>query len=205
MCMYRRIIKRFLDTIISFFFLPIVFVVILIITPFIYFTDKGPVFYNAYRVGKDYKRFKMFKFRTMRVNAPVLKNPDGSTFSSDDDFRVTKIGKFLRKTSIDEIPQIINVLIGDMSLIGPRPILPGRKLEEYDEKRLKRIKVRPGITGYTQAFFRNPITQEEKFVHDAYYVDNMSFMFDIKILIKTAKTVIMRENINYKEANTTIL
>lgn len=194
--MYKHFFKRFIDIILSLIAAPFVLLVIVIIAPFIYFTDRGPVFYNATRRGRNGKTFKMFKLRSMYVNAPDLKNPDGSTFNSDKDPRVTKIGRIMRKTSIDELPQILNVLIGDMSFIGPRPTLVITPYEELPEERKKRLQVRPGITGYAQAYYRNSITQDEKFKHDCYYVDNVSFVLDVKILFRTVFSVLKRENIN---------
>ena len=123
--MYIHFFKRLFDLIIALFALPFVLLLILIMVPLIWLTDRGPTFYNAQRVGLNGKIFKMFKFRSMKVNAPDIRNTDGSTFNSSDDPRVTRIGRFIRKTSIDEIPQILNVLIGDMSFVGPRPVLPG--------------------------------------------------------------------------------
>ena len=122
--MYKHFFKRLFDLIIALFALPFVLLLILIMVPLIWLTDRGPTFYNAQRVGLNGKIFKMFKFRSMKVNAPDIRNTDGSTFNSSDDPRVTRIGRFIRKTSIDEIPQILNVLIGDMSFVGPRPVLP---------------------------------------------------------------------------------
>ena len=119
--MYKHFFKRLIDILIGLIALPFVLIVIIIFGPIIYFTDKGPVFYNATRAGKDYKQFKMFKLRSMYVNAPDIRNADGSTFNSDNDPRVTPIGKFMRKTSIDEFPQFLNVLKGDLSLCGTRP------------------------------------------------------------------------------------
>ena len=167
--------------------------------PLIWLTDRGPTFYNAQRVGLNGKIFKMFKFRSMKVNAPDIRNTDGSTFNSSDDPRVTRIGRFMRKTSIDEIPQILNVLIGDMSFVGPRPVLPGKPYAEYDEVRRKRLTVRPGITGYSQAYFRNSVGQEEKFLQDCYYTDHVSLLFDLKILFHTAYSVLKRENVFVKD------
>src|SRR5699024_4129070 len=141
---------------------------------------KGPVFYISSRLGRNSKIFKMYKFRSMKVNAPDIRNIDGSTFNSADDDRLTKIGKFIRRTSIDELPQLINVLKGDMSLIGPRPDLPGA-INDYTGNDIKKIQIRPGITGYNQAYFRNSLPQKEKFKNDVYYVDNLSFGLDIKI------------------------
>ncbi|MBE5795769.1 MAG: sugar transferase [Clostridiales bacterium] len=199
--MYKKFGKRLLDIVISLIALPFVGLVILIFAPIIYLTDKGPVFYNAPRRGMNGKNFKMFKLRSMKVNSPVLKNADGSTYSGDDDPRVTKIGRIMRKLSIDELPQILNVLIGDMSFVGPRPNLATGNYAEFDEVRKKRLTVRPGITGYSQAYFRNSITQDEKFANDCYYVDHLSFIFDVKILIQTVLSVVGSKNINYKESN----
>lgn len=193
---YKRFFKRFFDIVISFCALPFVGLAILIMAPFIYFEDKGPVFYNATRRGKDGKEFKMFKLRSMYVNSPNLRNADGSTFNSDKDPRVTKIGRFMRKTSIDELPQILNVFLGHMSFVGPRPTLPTTPYEQLPEMSKKRLQMRPGITGYAQAYYRNSIGQEEKFRHDCYYVDNISFVMDVKVLAQTVKSVLKRENIN---------
>ena len=194
--MYKKFFKRAIDILLSLIATPFVLLVIIIMAPFIYFTDRGPIFYNATRRGKDGKTFQMFKLRSMYVNAPDLRNADGSTFNSDKDPRVTKIGRFMRKTSVDELPQILNVLIGDMSFIGPRPTLANKPYAELSEDRKKRLQVRPGITGYAQAYYRNSITQDEKFMHDCYYVDNISFIMDVKILIQTVLSVLKRENIN---------
>ena len=200
--MYVHFFKRLIDILIGLCALPFVVLVILVFGPIIYFTDKGPVFYNATRAGKDYKPFKMFKMRSMYVNSPDLKNPDGSTYNSDDDPRVTPIGRFLRKTSLDEFPQFLNVLIGDISFIGPRPKLwnAQRKMEDMDGDRKKSFMVKPGITGYAQAYFRNSITQDEKFHWDAYYAENISFLMDVKIILKTIKSVLFRENINTEQS-----
>lgn len=198
--MYRKYGKRLLDILLSLIALPFVGLVILLFAPIIYFTDKGPVFYNAPRRGRNGRVFKMFKLRSMQVNAPLMKNADGSTYSGDDDPRVTKIGRIMRKLSIDELPQILNVLLGDMSFIGPRPTLPRGNYEDFDEVRKKRLTVRPGITGYAQAYFRNSIPQEEKFRHDCYYADHLSFVLDVKILVQTVLSVVRAKNINYRES-----
>ena len=198
--MYKHYIKRLLDIILSLIALPFVLLSFVFCAPIIYFTDKGPVFYNAPRRSVNGKPFTMYKYRSMYVNAPVLKNADGSTYSGDDDPRVTKFGRIMRKLSIDELPQILNVLKGDMSFVGPRPTLVTGNYEEFDEMRKKRLTVRPGITGYSQAYFRNSITQEEKRANDCYYADNVSFLFDVKILIQTALSVLGSKNINYQES-----
>ena len=137
----------------------------------------------------------MFKLRSMYVNSPNLKNADGSAFSSANDPRVTKIGRIMRKTSVDELPQILNVFLGHMSFIGPRPTLAVTPYEELPEISKKRLQARPGITGYAQAYYRNSITQQEKFRHDCYYVDHVSFLLDIKILLQTVRSVLKQENI----------
>lgn len=193
--MYEKYIKRWLDFFVALIATPFVCILIVIVAPAIYLNDAGPVFYNAERRGMNGKKFKMFKFRSMYVNSPDLKNADGSTFNSADDPRVTKVGRLLRKSSIDEIPQILNVLKGDMSFIGPRPTLAQTPYEQLDEMRKKRLRVRPGITGYAQAYYRNSITQDEKFKYDCEYVDQVTFVTDVKILIKTISSVLRRENI----------
>ncbi len=193
--MYRLFVKRFIDIIFGFIGCIGFAIAFIFVAPVIYFTDRGPVFYNATRRGKDGKSFTMYKFRSMTVNAPDIRNADGSTYNSDDDPRVTKIGRIMRKLSIDELPQFINVLKGDMSMIGPRPTLAKKPFSECDPETIRRYNVRPGITGYSQAYFRNSITQEEKFQHDCYYVDNLSFMMDVKIVFKTIASVIKSENV----------
>ena len=196
--MYVHFFYLFIDILIGLCALPFVVLVILVFGPIIYFTDKGPVFYNATRAGKDYKPFKMFKLRSMYVNSPDLKNPDGSTFNIDNDPRVTPIGRFLRKTSLDEFPQFLNVLIGDISFIGPRPKLycPEKYPNGLPEFMKKSFMVQPGVTGYAQAYYRNSITNEEKFKWDGYYTENVSFMMDVKIIFKTISSVLLRKNIN---------
>lgn len=192
--MYKCFFKRFLDILISLIALPFVFLVVIIMAPFIYFTDKGPVFYNAPRVGKDGKVFKMFKLRSMYVNAPDIRNADGSTYNAADDPRVTKVGRIMRKTSVDELPQILNVFLGHMSFIGPRPATP-KILENMTPLKAERLKVRPGITGYTQMMYRNSAQGDARYTADKYYVDNVSFWLDVKILFGTVLKVIKRENI----------
>ena len=193
--MYKCFFKRVLDLLLAILALPFVLLLIAIAAPLIWLEDRGSVFYNAKRMGRNGRPFKMFKLRSMKVNAPDLRNADGSTFNSDRDPRVTRTGRFLRKTSIDEIPQIFNVLKGDMSFIGPRPVLAGKPYTEYDDIRKKRLTVRPGITGYSQAYFRNSIDQSRKFEQDIYYVDHVSLPFDIKILFRTVLSVLKREHI----------
>lgn len=196
--MYKSFIKPLFDFCGALLMLPFVLLVIAIFAPIIWWTDKGPVFYNATRAGKDYKPFKMFKLRSMYVNSPDLKNPDGSTYNSDDDPRVTPIGRFLRKTSLDEFPQFLNVLLGDLSFIGPRPKLyrPEKYPNGLEGDLKKSFTVKPGITGYAQAYYRNSITQDEKFHWDAYYAEHISFWMDVKIIFQTLYSVLARKNIN---------
>lgn len=195
--MYKHFFKRVLDILAALIGLPFFVLLFIIFAPIIYFTDRGPVFYNAPRLGKKGRIFRMYKFRSMKVNAPDIRNTDGSTYNGANDPRVTKIGRLMRKLSIDETPQLLNVLKGDMSLVGPRAHLVTnyKGYDQLDEKRKKRIQVRPGITGYSQAYFRNSIGTEEKIENDCYYVDHMSFLLDLKVLAKTALSVLKRENI----------
>lgn len=196
--MYNRYFKRLLDILLSLCVLPFFCIIFLCVAPAIWLNDRGPIFYNAPRLGKDGRVYKMFKFRSMKVNAPDIRNEDGSTFNSDSDSRVTSIGKFLRKTSIDETPQFLNVLIGDMSLVGPRPYVVSKDYSYNDlsEEKKHRLMVRPGITGFNQAYYRNSVTADEKIKNDNYYVDHVSFALDVKILIHTVFSVLKRENIN---------
>lgn len=192
--MYNRIIKRILDIILFMFVLPFVLIISLIVSPLIYFEDKGTIFYNAMRLGKNGKPFKMYKFRTMIMNAPDIRLDDGSTFNSDNDPRLTKIGRYLRKMSIDELPQIINVIKGDMSFIGPRPDTLDSYTRYSDEEKFV-LSIKPGITGYSQAYFRNSVNSKEKMKNDLYYVNNVSFFFDLKIFFKTIQSILIRKNI----------
>lgn len=192
--MYRKCIKRLLDVVISIVALPFFLIITVIVAPIIHFTDGGPVFYNGERIGKDGKTFKMFKFRSMRVNAPDLRNEDGTTYNGDDDPRVTPIGRIIRKSSLDETPQILNILIGDMSLIGPRPDLVGA-LNKYSDFEKRKLMVRPGITGYSQAYHRNLIEIHDRYKEDVYYAEQVSFVLDVKIFFKTIQTVLLKKGV----------
>ena len=199
--MYKRFIKRFLDLFLSLIGLPFFMILCLVIAPLIYLSDRGPVFFVADRLGVNGKIFRMFKFRSMKVNAPDIRNKDNTTFSSREDPRVTKVGKILRTTSLDEVPQLLNILKGDMSFIGPRPSLPPEEGEVLTDQFWKRITVRPGLTGYTQAYFRNDITREKRFECDCYYADHVSFLLDLKIVFKTIGTVVFRKNLYHDNRN----
>ncbi|MBR6726533.1 MAG: sugar transferase [Clostridia bacterium] len=202
--MIYRFFKRLFDIILSLIAMPFVLLVILIFAPIIWLTDRGPVFYNAERLGYKGKVFKMYKLRSMKVNSPNLKNADGSTYNGANDPRVTKVGRFMRKTSIDEFPQFFNVLKGDMSFIGPRAHLTTnyKGYDLLDEPHKKRLDVRPGITGYSQAYFRNAATSAQKMENDVYYAENISLWLDIKILFQTVFSVLGRKNIYVTEAST---
>lgn len=198
--MYSKYIKRFLDIITSIISLPFFIILLIVFGLLIKIEDKGPVFYKDDRIGKNGKIFRMYKLRSMKVNAPKLLNPDGSTYNAKDDPRVTKIGKFLRETSIDEIPQILNVLKGDMSIIGPRASLAS-VLGTYQEDEIDKLKVKPGITGYTQAYYRNSLSNREKRLKDAWYANNVNFWLDVKIFFRTVVTVLKRKGL-YTNVNT---
>jgi lipopolysaccharide/colanic/teichoic acid biosynthesis glycosyltransferase len=198
--MYKKYFKRIFDLILSLIALPFWFIILILVALIIYFQDKGPIFYNAPRLGKNGEIFKMYKFRSMKVNAPDIRNEDGSTFNSEDDPRLTKIGKFIRKTSLDETPQLLNIIKGDMSIIGPRPDLPEHR-ELYEENEERKLEVRPGVSGYNQAYYRNTVPWKERIQHDIYYIDHLSLWLDIKIFFKTAVSVLKREDIYVVPAN----
>ena len=148
----------------------------------------------AERIGKNSKKLMMYKFRSMKVNAENILNADGSTYNAKDDPRVTKVGRFLRETSLDETAQLLNMLKGEMSLIGPRAS-GWSALESYKPDEVDKMKVRPGITGYTQAYYRNSISVRDKRLKDAWYANNISFWLDVKIFFKTIVTVLKHDNV----------
>lgn len=193
---YRNFFKRVLDFILAFIGLillsPIFFIVLILLM----INNRGKLFFFQKRPGKNEIIFEVIKFKTMNDN----KGADGKLLSDAE--RLTKLGLFLRTTSLDEIPQLINVLKGDMSLIGPRPLLP-EYLSLYNEVQKKRHMVKPGITGWAQVNGRNAISWKNKFEYDVWYVDNVSFLLDIKIFISTIIKVISSENINSENAVTT--
>ncbi len=195
--MYNRVIKRLIDLLISIVAMPFFLIVCIFVAPAILLDDGFPIFYNAKRIGREGKLFKMYKFRSMKKNAPDIRLADGSTYNGADDPRVTKIGRFLRRTSIDEIPQLLNLLNGTMSLIGPRPDPPDW-IDKYPEDIRVFLKVRPGITGYSQAFFRNSVDAVDKMKNDAFYATHCSFRMDVKIFFKTIQAVLYHEN-TYKD------
>lgn len=189
MKVYPEIIKPvtdFLIALIAFILLIPVFMIVIIALSF---ANKGKPFFIQLRPGKNGRIFKIIKFKTMNDN----KDADGNLLSDSD--RLTGIGKFVRKTSLDEIPQLINVIKGDMSIVGPRPLLADY-LPLYNEFQKRRLEVKPGITGWAQVNGRNAISWDERFELDIWYVDNISFWFDFKIIFLTIKKVLVREGIS---------
>jgi len=194
--MYKRFFKEIIDFFIAFTALVVLSPILLIVVILLALANKGNPFFFQNRPGKDERIFKIVKFRTM-----TNERDENGVLLPDAD-RLTGIGKFVRKTSIDEIPQLINVLMGDMSLIGPRPLLP-EYLPIFNERQKKRHSVRPGITGWAQVNGRNAISWNKKFEYDVWYVENLSFTLDMKILFKTIKKVIISEGINTQDMATT--
>lgn len=192
--MYQHVFKRLLDIVIGVIALVPVCLVILIFGITIKLEDGGPIFYNAPRVGKNGRDFIMYKLRSMRVNAPDLVMEDGSTYNGADDPRMTKVGALLRKTSLDELPQFLNVLKGDMSVIGPRPDLR-RETELYAGEEGLKLTVKPGITGYAAVMGRNSLPWHDRLALDVYYVKHISFALDAKVFFRTFATVFKQEGI----------
>ncbi|MDR2106798.1 MAG: sugar transferase [Coriobacteriales bacterium] len=192
--MYRRIVKRLLDIALGIVAAPFVVLILLVVAPLIYREDKGPVFYNGPRVGRGGRTFTMHKLRSMRVNAPDLKMEDGSTYNAPDDPRQTRIGAFLRKTSLDELPQLLNVLKGDMSFIGPRPDLAS-EVALYRPGEERKLEVRPGISGYAQVYGRNALAWHDRLALDGHYVEHLSFKLDVRIFFKTFAVVFSQEGV----------
>lgn len=188
--MYKIFIKRFLDIVISAFSLIIISPILLIVTIWLHFANKGGgAFFYQQRVGKNERIFNIIKFKTMTDE----RDANGNLLP--DEKRLTKVGKIVRSTSLDELPQFFNVLKGDMSLIGPRPLLVNY-LPLYSPEQRRRHLVRPGISGWAQCHGRNAMTWAKKFEYDVWYVEHLSFAIDLKIVIKTIKSVLFREGIN---------
>lgn len=189
MNIYQKLIKRLFDFLAASFGLLIISPLFIILTLSLYFVNNGKPFFYQARTGKHGKVFTIIKFKTMNDKTDA----HGALLPALD--RVTKIGDFCRKLSLDELPQLINILKGDMSLIGPRPLLP-RYLAYYSQEQNRRHNVMPGITGWAQVNGRNTISWEQKFIYDVYYVDHQSFYLDLKILLKTVQKVLTRKDIN---------
>lgn len=195
--MYKFFFKRVVDFIIAFLVLIIIFPILLLITFGLHFANKGAgAFFMQERPGKNGRIFKVIKYKTMTDE----RDANGNLLPDVD--RLTKVGKFVRSTSIDELPQLINVLKGDMALIGPRPLLP-EYLPLYSKEQARRHEVRPGITGWAQVNGRNAISWTKKFELDVWYVDHCSFGLDLKIIFLTIKKVFIREGIS-QEGQATI-
>lgn len=188
--MYKHFFKRLIDFILVLCVLLVIWPILLIITVWLHFANKGAgAFFTQDRPGKNGKIFKVIKYKTMTDERDAEGNllPDAE--------RLTKVGRFVRSTSIDELPQLINVLKGDMALIGPRPLLP-QYLPLYSPEQARRHEVRPGITGWAQIHGRNAISWTKKFEYDVWYVDHCSFLLDLKIVFLTIKKVFIREGIS---------
>lgn len=196
--MYKHFIKRLLDFTIVFCALLILWPILLLITIWLHFANKGAgAFFFQERPGKDERIFKVIKFKTMTDE----RDENGKLLP--DVVRLTKVGRFVRSTSIDELPQLINVLKGDMALIGPRPLMP-KYLPLYSPEQHRRHEVRPGITGWAQVNGRNSISWTKKFELDVWYVDHCSFALDVKIILMTIKKVLFREDISKEGEATTV-
>lgn len=187
--LYALIGKRTLDVTFSLAALPAAALVLLPAAVAIRLEDGGPVLHVSTRLGRDREPFPMLKLRTMRVGAPDLRNPDGTTFSSPHDPRCTRVGRLLRRTSIDELPQLLNVLAGQMSLVGPRPSPPNSQ-GSFRPHELRRYDVRPGITGLSQVMLRNEGTLTQRLRIDAYYAGAHSLLGDVYVLVHTVTRVL---------------
>ena len=188
--MYRKYLKRWLDFVIVFCVLAVIWPILLLVTLWLHFANKGAgAFFTQERPGRNGKIFKVIKFKTMTDE----RDADGNLLPDAE--RLTPVGRFVRSTSIDELPQLINVLKGDMALIGPRPLLV-KYLPLYSKEQARRHEVRPGITGWAQCHGRNSISWTEKFKLDAWYVDHCSLITDIKVIFITIKKVLLRDGIS---------
>jgi lipopolysaccharide/colanic/teichoic acid biosynthesis glycosyltransferase len=193
--MYKNFFKRIVDFILSFIGLLMLSPILVIVTMLLVIANNGKPFFFQTRPGKNEKLFSILKFKTMTD----AKDSSGNLLPDAE--RMTKLGSFVRKTSIDELPQLLNVLKGDMSLIGPRPLLP-EYLLLYNTEQRKRHIVRPGITGWAQVNGRNAISWQQKFKLDVFYVENLSFMLDLKIVFLTVKKVLIKEGISSETSST---
>ena len=194
--MYKNFGKRTVDFAFSVLGLVLLFPFLLTVTLLLIIANQGQPFFFQIRPGKNEKLFKIIKFKTMTD----VKDTDGNLLPDAE--RLTKVGRFVRKTSLDELPQLINVLKGDMSLIGPRPLLP-QYLSLYSDFQNRRHELKPGVTGWAQVNGRNSISWENKFVYDVWYVDQISFLVDLKILLLTVKKVFKSEGITNEGRSTT--
>ena len=190
---FERAVKRIFDLVCSFFGIVVLSPVFLIVYVALRVQNEGSVIFRQERIGYKGRAFNIYKFRTMRVNSESNGKPQ---LAAKGDERLTKVGKFLREHHLDELPQLFNVLKGDMSIVGPRPTLP-YQIERYDERQLHRLDMRPGVTGWAQVNGRNDLTWTEKIEYDLEYVEKYSLWFDIKILFKTIGVVFKSEGIEF--------
>ena len=193
--MYRKYLKRLFDFLLSLIAFIILIPIMLLISIIVCVKLGRPIIFQQKRTGKSERLFPLYKFRTMTDE----KDKDGNLLPDDE--RITKFGKFLRSTSLDELPELINIIKGDMSIVGPRPLLI-EYLPLYNKEQKKRHNVRPGLTGLAQVNGRNNLDWEERFKEDVYYVENLSLIMDIKIILKTIIKVIKREDISEEETAT---
>ena len=197
------VFKSFMDIVLSIIGLIIISPILLIVSLAIKIDSKGPVIFKQERIGKDGKAFKIYKFRSMVVGAEKMGT---GVYSKKGDNRVTRVGKFIRMTSIDELPQLVNILKGEMSFIGPRPVLTYHpwKYEEYTPEQLKRFEVRPGVTGLAQIHGRKQVEWEKRIKYDVEYVEKLSLWLDIKIFFITIyKVLFMKDNENTEKITNT--
>lgn len=195
---FNQILKNIFDYIVAGISLILLLPIFVIIGILIKIDSKGPIFFKQERLGKNGEVFKIYKFRTMVDNAINL----GKGLSiQKNDSRITKIGNFLRKTSLDELPQFINILKGEMSFVGPRPPVPYHpyKYENYTNQKRRRFLMKPGVTGLAQISGRNNLTWDERIEFDIKYIDKFNFFYDMKILLKTIKKVFLKEGINFNK------
>ena len=197
---FYHLVKRMIDVVLSLFGLVLISPFVVIIAIYIKIDSKGPVFFKHQRIGKNGKPFSMYKFRTMKDGAEAMINdftPEqleewNENFKLKDDPRITRIGKFLRKTSLDELPQLINILRGDMSIVGPRPIIEV-ELEEYGNDKDEFLSIRPGLTGWWASNGRSEISYPERCEYELYYVRNESFWLDVKVMFLSVFSVFLRK------------
>lgn len=194
--LYARFGKRAFDIVFALVALPVLGVAAAVSGPAIKLEDGGPILFRGERRGRNGEHFTMYKFRSMVQNAPDLRNPDGSTLNGESDVRVTRVGRLLRKTSVDELPQFLNVLMGDMSVVGPRPNMAVKEWGQLSEAERKRLRVRPGITGPAQVSGRNRLPVQARREIDCEYVDHVTFRRDVQILGKTVLSVVRQDGVN---------
>ena len=197
---FYHLVKRIIDVVLSLFGLVLISPFVVIIAILIKIDSKGPVFFKHHRIGKNGKPFSMYKFRTMKDGAEAMINdftPEqleewNENFKLKDDPRITRIGKFLRKTSLDELPQLVNILRGDMSIVGPRPVIEV-ELEEYGNDKDEFLSIRPGLTGWWASNGRSEISYPERCSYELYYVRNESFWLDVKVMFLSVFSVFLHK------------